>query len=64
MWELAESVFSSYVRTFPIPPLRRFFEVPGEQSSKARDHLCLGWDHVSPFWYIRGATPSSRIRRW
>ncbi len=25
MWELAESVFSIYVRTFPIPPLRRFF---------------------------------------
>jgi biotin operon repressor len=27
-------------------------------------HLCQLTDHVSPFWYIRGATPHSPIRRW
>ena len=29
-----------------------------------RSHLGLVQDHVSPYWYIRGATPHSLIRRW
>jgi hypothetical protein len=28
MWELVERVFFRYVRTFPVSPLRRFFELP------------------------------------
>jgi hypothetical protein len=31
---------------------------------RTRGHLCRVKDHVSPFWYIRGVTPHSLIRRW
>ena len=65
MWELArtQSTHARYGRS-PAPPDRRVLQMSFLTTVLIRSHLCLMLDHVSPYWYIRGVTPHSLIRRW
>jgi hypothetical protein len=63
MWELAVYRPRTYVRTIPIPAEPAGLTDVVRWPWPTRGHLCLIRDHVSPYWYIRGVTPHSHIRR-
>ena len=52
-----------YVRTPWRHRIVVFCLLVGRRPLRTRGHLCHVKDHVSPFWYIRGVTPHSLIRR-
>jgi hypothetical protein len=55
---------ASEVRTFPMPPFWRFVQVWTCAPYRGKGPPLSHRDHASPYWYIRGVTPHSLIRRW